>query len=292
MAGQEAVHSINGPMANSLRDLSLFARAVIGSEPWRWDPKCVPMPWAPVSLDSERGASSRKLRIGLLIDDGIVEPTPPVQRVLREVAQKLMAAGHEVVEWHATPGFGSASAASAGTNGNGNGAAVQANEFEQGMAILQAFFLADGRKGIARLLKAGGELSVPGLPLPSESELSINESWEWQAKRTTWAAEMLKKWHSLAPSSQSANGASADRSSTNRGPPLDALLAPATPYAGVTHGDFAWVGYTGVWNLMDMPGVILPVDTANAQRDTSDEYVKAQARNEYDAKVRETCECM
>lgn len=35
------------------------------------------------------------------MDDGIVAPTPPVQRALRDVKTSLEKAGHEVIEWQA-----------------------------------------------------------------------------------------------------------------------------------------------------------------------------------------------
>ena len=39
MAGQEAVASTNGPMSTSLSALTLFAKTVVDSEPWQYDPK-------------------------------------------------------------------------------------------------------------------------------------------------------------------------------------------------------------------------------------------------------------
>lgn len=37
---------------------------------------------------------------GILLDDGIVKPLPPVTRALLQTRASLEAAGHEVVEFH------------------------------------------------------------------------------------------------------------------------------------------------------------------------------------------------
>jgi amidase len=37
--------------------------------------------------------------LAVLWDDGMVQPTPPVRRALRETVEKLRKAGHEVVDW-------------------------------------------------------------------------------------------------------------------------------------------------------------------------------------------------
>lgn len=92
MAGQEAVVSVNGPMARELKDIKLFTKSVIETEPWLIDPKCVPMPWRTVE-------PPKKLKIGVLWNDGVVMPTPPVTRALKVTVAKLHAAGHEVVDW-------------------------------------------------------------------------------------------------------------------------------------------------------------------------------------------------
>jgi amidase len=92
MAGQEAVPSVNGPLARTLADISFYTKAIIDSEPWLVDPKCVPIPWRVVEPPS-------KLKIGVLWNDGVVTPTPPVKRALVATVEKLHEAGHEIVDW-------------------------------------------------------------------------------------------------------------------------------------------------------------------------------------------------
>lgn len=80
-------------MAQRLSDLILFSKAVIETKPWLRDPKCLPIPWREVEGDG-------RLKIGVLWDDGIVTPTPPVKRAIRETVEKLSRGGCEIVDWN------------------------------------------------------------------------------------------------------------------------------------------------------------------------------------------------
>lgn len=97
--GQQHVPSAVGPMARSLSSLSLVTKAVIGSESWKSDPQLPPLPWKENEFQT---FSHRPLVIGVLLDDGVVKVHPPVERVLKETVEKLINAGHEIVEWDAS----------------------------------------------------------------------------------------------------------------------------------------------------------------------------------------------
>lgn len=87
-AGAEFVPPVNGPLARSVDSLELFMEAVIGTKPWTADPHCIRMPWTPVDL------RNKSLRIGILRDNGMVRPHPPIERALRDVEAALTSAGH------------------------------------------------------------------------------------------------------------------------------------------------------------------------------------------------------
>ena len=53
------------------------------------------MPWR---KDVFETFSSRPLIVGIMPDDGVVKPLPPIARVFREIVAKLQTAGHEIVE--------------------------------------------------------------------------------------------------------------------------------------------------------------------------------------------------
>jgi amidase len=44
MPGQEAVQSVNGPMARTLDDITYHSQTIVDMQPWVKDPKCVPLP--------------------------------------------------------------------------------------------------------------------------------------------------------------------------------------------------------------------------------------------------------
>jgi amidase len=92
LSGQEAVASVNGPMGKTLEDVTFYTKTIIDAQPWVVDPKCVPIPWRPV-------VPKKTLKIAVLWSDGIVTPTPPVARAMKETVEKLKAAGHQVVDW-------------------------------------------------------------------------------------------------------------------------------------------------------------------------------------------------
>ncbi|KAL2841701.1 amidase signature domain-containing protein [Aspergillus pseudoustus] len=95
MAGQEGVASVFSPMARTLNDLTYFTRSIIGMKPWKYDYTVHPIAWRD---EEENEAKSKKLRIGLMTTDGVVPPTPAIQRAVATTAAALSAAGHQVVE--------------------------------------------------------------------------------------------------------------------------------------------------------------------------------------------------
>ncbi|PSK46489.1 hypothetical protein B9Z65_5457 [Elsinoe australis] len=163
LAGQEAVKSINGPLARSLGDVEVWAKAVVGAEPWRVDPFCLPIPWREAEVP-------KRLRIGVMWDDGLVRPTPPVQRALKETVEKLKKAGHELVDW----------------------APELHTEIYQ---CLGKFFVCDGGKTLRSILDPVQEPFRPELAMYEQAtELGVSELWKLQSKRLQLITEYLKRW--------------------------------------------------------------------------------------------------
>ncbi|KAF7681559.1 general amidase protein [Alternaria burnsii] len=88
-----------GPLAHTMRDVELFFSAVSTQQPWGMDPDVVPSPWSFLST------TRKKLRIGVVRRDGVIEPHPPILNILDEVKDKLKKSGTEVVEMDITPLF-------------------------------------------------------------------------------------------------------------------------------------------------------------------------------------------
>jgi len=89
------VPPVAGPMATSLPSIELFMESYLDSRPWLLDPQIFPIPWRKELTEPPK----RPLKIGYIIDDGVVRCQPPIERAVREVVAHLQNAGHEVIEW-------------------------------------------------------------------------------------------------------------------------------------------------------------------------------------------------
>ncbi|CAH2355658.1 putative amidase FG08078 [[Candida] railenensis] len=94
-AGQESVPAVVGPMARSVTDLEIWMKSYINvGKPWNLDQNCIPIPWREVSKPEPKS-----LTIAVIYDDGLVKPSPPIARGLKEVVAKLEAAGVKIVKF-------------------------------------------------------------------------------------------------------------------------------------------------------------------------------------------------
>jgi Asp-tRNA(Asn)/Glu-tRNA(Gln) amidotransferase A subunit family amidase len=96
MSGQEAIPSVFSPMARTLNDLTYFTRSFIQMQPWKYDYTCHPLAWR--EEIEEEYKEKKKLRIGVMRTDRVVDPSPACARALDEVAKALAAEGHEVFD--------------------------------------------------------------------------------------------------------------------------------------------------------------------------------------------------
>lgn len=94
--GQDIVRSVAGPMSCSLATIERYMEALPCAAPWELDQHTVPVPWR----RSMASLKAKRLRIGFLIDDGVVKVQPPIARAVREVVDALKAAGHEGIFTH------------------------------------------------------------------------------------------------------------------------------------------------------------------------------------------------
>lgn len=104
--GQNTYRSTVGLMSTSLEGLEIAFRSLLSTKPWINDPAVVPMPWRQKVTDainqrlaSKEEIESRPLKLGILWNDGVVEPHPPVRRGLNMVVNAVRHAGHTVVDW-------------------------------------------------------------------------------------------------------------------------------------------------------------------------------------------------
>lgn len=53
------------------------------------------MPWNP----SAEHLLPKRLKIGIIWSDNVIQPHPPITRALKSAAEKFKAAGHEIIDW-------------------------------------------------------------------------------------------------------------------------------------------------------------------------------------------------
>lgn len=155
-----------GPLAHSMRDMNLFFQAVSDQKPWKFDPDVVPSPWR------SSAAPMKKLRIGVVRRDGVIEPLPPIARLLDEAKMKMQRAGIEVVEMDIAP------------------------LFSQCHSLANGLFNVEGANAMFDLLEAGEEPLSPWLStrLKRRKMAPFEKLQELHGKREKLRKECLQMW--------------------------------------------------------------------------------------------------
>lgn len=305
MPGQEGIPSVFSPMARTLHDLIYFTRSLIQCKPWKYDHSVHPMPWRE-EVYSAVVASSRKLRIGVLRTDGVIDPSPACARALQTTVEALQAAGHEIVELQPP---------------------AAASPYEA-LVIASQLLNADGTQMFRSFFRSGektdagaGQMSFfMGLPSPvrylyylyvryirrdpiwagllrSFSPKSAFENWKLVQRREKFKATWFDWWTSIMfPSA----GGSSGKSSASDSPPassttsfatiseetrhfamekesagddghMDAFLTvpnatPAVPHNAMKDA-VSSCGYTFLFNLLDYACGVLPVTHVDPVKD-------------------------
>lgn len=161
-----------GPISASLRDCELFMRLVSGARPWERDPDVVVGRWEEMDdADVGVGETQRRPVIGVVWRDGLIEPLPPVLKVLGEVVRELTEGGVDVVE-------------------------VDIPQFKKCQSLANAFFGVDGGNFVFDLMEKTGEPLINWLSrrLKRKKPIGLDELRELHARKTELETEFLKIW--------------------------------------------------------------------------------------------------
>ncbi|KAI1373298.1 amidase [Hypoxylon crocopeplum] len=242
--GQEHVPSSVGPLARSLPSLTLVMKELIQLKPWERDARCAPVPWRD---DIFRKFKSQPLTIGVLADDGVVRPHPPVRRVLLSLVEKLQAAGHDIVEWNA-------------------------DLHPECIQVMDEFYTADGGEDIRRDMLAGGEPFIPHVEalINRGQPISVYEYWQLNKRKQLLQQAYLKKWNEVK--------------SPKTGKQVDVVLMPPMPHTAVPHRSCRWVGYTKIWNVLDYSALVVPAGkVASVDSDAAWDYGPRNSLDEWNS---------
>ena len=245
MDGGEQIVAVIGPLSTSLEGIKLFMKTVIAAKPWLVESSLIPFPWRDQESYLEK-VGEKKLKVGVIWDDGVVKPHPPVIRALKEVVDKLKGVqGVEIISW-------------------------KPYKHDEAWEIIASLYFCDGGSEEKEAIEASGE---PYRPLsnfilkdnPHVKHHSIEDVWYWTTRREKYRRAYAKAWNDTAINSN------------EYGEPegmVDVLLCPVGPGAAPPIDHAQYWGYTSQWNLLDYPALVFPVSKVNPEIDVIDKGYK------------------
>ncbi|AEO53311.1 hypothetical protein MYCTH_2294455 [Thermothelomyces thermophilus ATCC 42464] len=249
MPGQEGVPSVYSPMARTLGDLTYFARAVLGAmRPWTYDHTVHPLPWRG-EVEAEFADPARKLRVGVLRTDGVVDPSPACARALRMAEDALRRQGCDVVDVRGAP------------------------DMYHGLRLASLLLNADGCQMFESFRRPGEWLDPGAAQMRRLAALwapfrYLYYLWVKYVRRDPVWAGLVRHWrpHSAFENWKLVSQRELYRAAwfewwNEQG--LDVIIAPpnatpAVPHDGM-HDAVSSCGYTFLFNLLDYSAGVLPV---------------------------------
>lgn len=278
MLGAEHIVAVIGPLSTSLEGCKIFMRTLLEQQPWLIDPSLVQLPWKDSShktLLRTDSTGRRKLRVGVLADDGIVRPHPPILRGISTLTSKLR--NHPDIETVEFPPY----------------------KHDEAWSILSALYFADGAAEEKAAVEASGE---PWRPLSkyiideyTDTKVrSINEIWQLTEQREAYRAAYTRHWNSIGtsvpgPEAETRGYHEELRALEEKESMVDVILTPTGPGCAPPHDCARYWGYTAQWNLLDYPCMVFPTGLQQEPGvdDVETGYVP---RNEHDRYNDELCE--
>lgn len=230
----------------------MFMSAVLAAEPWLREPALVPLPWRQFEMP-------KKLRIGIMHDDGIVKPHPPISRTLKMLEERL----RDLPDAQVVP--------------------FEAYKHDEAWAITSSLYYTDGGSSDLQILRDSGE---PLRPLtkwmitenPCVKSLTRAQLEYWMEEREEFRMEYNDHWNATGTSNQE-TGKFEDV--------VDVLLCPVAPWIASRHDTAKYWSYTSIWNLLDWPALVAPVGVADKTRDVER---RSQFWSDIDGEIWRMCE--
>jgi amidase len=231
LQGQDSLPSVLGPLSTDLGGIKLFMQAVIGRKPWLKDPLSPRKHWDEDEYRLIEHGGGKKLTFGILWNDGLVVPQPPVIRALEMTKEAVIAAGHDVIDWKP---YKHAEIYKATTD-------IWAAAGEEDYAAVTS---QTGEPILKSMLNVGTSASTSAYI--NDTSISAFELFKIQKRRTALRNEYLDYWQST-------------KTSTSTGRPVDAIISPVAPFPPPPHGKNNNAEYTLIWNALDYPACVFPV---------------------------------
>ncbi|KAF7714838.1 Uncharacterized protein PECH_000033 [Penicillium ucsense] len=164
--GQDIIRSVAGPMSCSLASIERYMEALPSALPWEIDQHVAPVLWR----RSLAALPTKRLRIGFLVDDGVVKVQPPIDRAVRETVDALRNAGHEVFEW-------------------------DPSSHAYAYQLWEKAILSDGGEGCRKKIEMTGEPLIEGMLVGTEKDiLTTSQTHQLHADKYLYESEYLDRW--------------------------------------------------------------------------------------------------
>lgn len=147
--------------------------------------------------------------------------------------------------------------------------------YNRAMSLEAELLLADGSQEFLSIVEPINEPAVPGLNAPGlpamRNGFEINTlNRQKEDLQQTFLSDWLR---------------TKERTSTGR--PIDALLVAPGQYPACTPGTNNYDGYTALYNVLDLPAVVLPVTQVDEDADAGND--EEEPYNEIDAECMKNC---
>ncbi|KLO20755.1 amidase signature enzyme [Schizopora paradoxa] len=251
--GLEAVNLIAAPMSRNLNDLEEFWKRMLKMQPWNYDPTVVPLPWRENILEGKK-----KLRWGVMWEDGIAPPSPACKRALQMVVDALKSNGYyEVVDFVPPSPLESLSVGSQLIFADGGKQLV--SNVRLGETLDPGVNQVEYTLGLPRFIKkayAWVLRNIYGDHVWAElvehfHEKTVGEQWLLVARRDAYRSKWHEAWKEAG---------------------LDFLLTvpsatPAIPEWGMKSATVACASYVFLFNVLDYAAGVLPITTVDRLKD-------------------------
>lgn len=210
---EEGLGGVAGPLARRVDGLQAWMKAVLNQKASDANASLVTSPW-------RSDVSMGEFTVGVMWDDGIVRPHPPVLRALRSAVDKLRAAGVKVVEW-------------------------EPYDHQRGHAMLGPFYFPGGGKRYLAEFDKSGEYPLA----------SVSRAFDDADRSRGNLGAGLESPQALDQERETYQQEH-DALMVERG--VDFILGPTYVGAGALHGDAKYSHYASIWNILDLPSFVLP----------------------------------
>ncbi|KAF4458444.1 fatty-acid amide hydrolase [Fusarium albosuccineum] len=244
--GCDSIVGTLGPFARSLRDVELFCHAYSSAQPWVEDISLVPSEILSPSIGRQLDPKV-SLRVGILLDDGVVSPLPPVRRVMEKVRSRLKDSSN--IELKAFTPWDHAKA----------------------WRIIASNYFEDAGADIRKICHEGGE------PLEPLTEWILHEC-EISSSLVGATMQARKATRDAFRQTYAAHWRKAG---------VDVVVSPVNPSTALPLGTSKYWGYSSIWNLLSYPAIALPAASLVGEKNPAQELAADtyEPKNETEAHI-------